>query len=145
MEKKLFSSELSLKSDNVKEVYHKSPKGKLSRPRLEEEKRCEGQQDFFRAVLATEHLFSIIVIPVLPLYLCKSICLFDPSSFFCFDTLLLTESADELESAALFLPRPAPLVGVPLSGVPEAAAADLGGRPRRLAGGVSISAFGVAF
>lgn len=79
------------------------------------------------------------------LYLCKSICRFDPSSFFCFDTLLLTESADELESAALFLPRPAPLVGVPFSAVPEAAAADLGGRPRRLTGGVSISAFGVVF
>lgn len=78
-------------------------------------------------------------------YLCKSICLFDPSSFFCFDTLLLTESADELESSALFLPRPAPLVGVPFSVVPEAAAADLGGRPRRLTGGVSISALGAAF
>lgn len=79
------------------------------------------------------------------LYLCKSICLFDPSSFFCFDTLLLTASADELESAARFLPRPAPLVGVPFSAVPEAAAADLGGRPRRLTGAVSISALGAAF
>lgn len=83
--------------------------------------------------------------PAAFLYLCKSICLFVPSSLFCFDTLLLTESADELESATLFLPRPAPPVGVPFSAVPEAAAADLGGRPRRLTGGVSISALGAAF
>lgn len=78
-------------------------------------------------------------------HLCKSICLFEPSSFFCFDTLLLTESADALESAALFLPRPAPPVALPFSAVPEAAAADLGGRPRRLTGGVSVSALGAAF
>ena len=83
-------------------------------------------------------------------HLCKSICLFVPSSFCCcFDTLLFTDSADGLESAALFLPLPAPPpVGAAtpsFSATAGAAAADLGGRPRRLTGDASVSASGVAF
>lgn len=58
------------------------------------------------------------------------------------------ESADTPESAAaLFLPRP-PLAGaaeLSLSAAAAATVADLGGRPRRLAGGASVSAFGGAF
>lgn len=82
-------------------------------------------------------------------HLCKSICLFDPSSFCCFDILLFTESADELVSAALFLPLPAPppagAAAPSLSDAAGAAAADFGGRPRRLTGDASVSAFGGAF
>lgn len=89
-----------------------------------------------------------------PLYLCKSICLFVPSSFCCccFDILMLMESAEGLDlgSAALFLPLPAPPVGVTgasfsTTATAAAAAAVLGGRPRRLTVDASVSASGVAF
>ena len=83
-------------------------------------------------------------------HLCKSICLFDPSSFCCcLDILLFTDSAEGLESAALFLPLPAPPPGgaaaTSLSVAARAAVAVLGGRPRRLTGDASVSVLGVVF
>lgn len=79
-------------------------------------------------------------------YLCKSICLFVPSSFCCccFDVLMLTAS-DGLESAALFLPLPAPPVGAAALSFSAEAAAALGGRPRRLTGDASVPETGVTF
>lgn len=83
-----------------------------------------------------------------PTYLCRSICLFVPSSFCCccFDVLVLTVSADA--SAALFLPLPAPPPAgatVPSFSAAAEAAAALEGRPRRLTGDASVPASGVAF
>lgn len=134
-----------------------SPLFTLHRPKdkKKKKKRCERQQDVclvsgsgvcpkLALAVSNANVCSAATWLIVA-HLCKSICLFEPSSFFCFDALLLTESADALESAALFLPRPAPPVALPFSAVPEAAAADLGGRPRRLTGGVSISALGAAF
>lgn len=64
---------------------------------------------------------------------------------------MLIDSADgfELGSAALFLPLlvPPPTGAAPpsLSAATGAAAADLGGRPRRLTGDASVPASGAAF